>query len=238
LNGTLADAARWAASVPLTLRHLVPAIAFARTRPEQARRLLREWGSRERELFGVDLTVLDENDGDYGPPPYLFVHLNQSSHIESWIFSAIRTPIRYIVNLRYAAFPLVGWTQVALGAIVVVRKWKAQGRRQMERAREILEGGENVAVSIEGFRSRDGSLGPYKKAPVVLAIQAQATLVPFVTIGARERLPHGTWRVRPGPVELRIVRAIPTKGLTYAARDEVLARLRAAAEEALSKAPM
>ncbi|MFI5297607.1 MAG: lysophospholipid acyltransferase family protein [Polyangiales bacterium] len=217
---------RWVASVPITARYLLPAIAMAGTRPAAARELVCQWAARARALFGIDLRVVDENGGRYSAAPYLFLHLNQASHIESCLYPAIPASFRAVVNAEYAIFPLVGWVQVALGAIVVVRQWRAQGRYQMARAEEILRRGENVAVSIEGHRSRDGTLGPYKKSPLLLGIRAGATIVPFLTLGARDRLPYGDWRVRPGEVTLWVGPSIETTGLTYADRDRVAAELR------------
>ena len=91
-------------------------------------------------------------------------------------------------------------------------------------------------ISIEGRRSPDGALQPYKKGAAVMAIESGATIIPVVLRGTRERLPYGAWRVRPGTIEVDYLEAIETKGLTYEDRDELVARLRALAEAELSQA--
>jgi 1-acyl-sn-glycerol-3-phosphate acyltransferase len=88
--------------------------------------------------------------------------------------------------------------------------------------------------SIEGARSLDGDLLPYKKGPIVLALRGQATIIPMVIRGARAIMPRGEWRLRPGHIEIHLLQSIPTRGLTYDDRDAVLERLRTLAEHALA----
>jgi len=112
--------------------------------------------------------------------------------------------------------------------------WKAattarSGKRGIERAAARLARGETWAISIAGARSCDGQLLPYKKGPIIMALSAQATIIK----GGREVMPRGDWRIRRGDIELRLLKAIPTQGLTYDARDAVHQQLRQLAERDL-----
>jgi 1-acyl-sn-glycerol-3-phosphate acyltransferase len=49
--------------------------------------------------------------------------------------------------------------------------------------------------------------------------------------GARSVWPPGTWRVRPGEIELEICRPIETRGLSYEDRNDVVEKLREIAQE-------
>lgn len=118
--------------------------------------------------------------------------------------------------------------------VIIVRQWKWQAKRGIERAAERLARGESWVVSIEGARSPDGALLAYKKGPVVMAIRAQATIIPMVTHGGRELMPPGEWRVRSGQIKLHLLRAIPTRGLSYEDREKVMEQLRAVAEKELA----
>jgi len=115
------------------------------------------------------------------------------------------------------------------------RGWKAattarSGKRGIERAAARLARGETWAISIAGARSFDGQLLPYKKGPIIMALSAQATIIPMIIKGGREVMPRGDWRIRRGDIELRLLKAIPTQGLTYDARDAVYQQLRQLAE--------
>ena len=87
-----------------------------------------------------------------------------------------------------------------------------------------------MVISIEGKRSRNGKLSEYKKGPVVMAIKSQSDIVPFIIGGSYESLPYRSLYTKPGEIRIRILSPIPTKGLTYKHRDELIDRLRAIAQ--------
>jgi 1-acyl-sn-glycerol-3-phosphate acyltransferase len=227
----LRDALRWIACGASAALRLGPACAIGPLSPRRGRELLRGWSLRECERFGVRVTVEDRNGGAYGSPPYVFVQLNQTSLAETFILPG-RMPADYriLMNLAYALVPLVGWCYALTGSVIVVQPLPRLARRAIDRAIELLGRGESFVISIEGARSPDGTLQPYKKGPAVLAIAGGATIVPFFLRGARERMPVGAWRVTPGHVEVVFCEPIPTRGLTYDDRDSLVEELRGIAE--------
>jgi 1-acyl-sn-glycerol-3-phosphate acyltransferase len=130
--------------------------------------------------------------------------------------------------------PLLGWAIVPLRFIVIIRQWKEQAKRGIERAAARLAAGETWVISTEGARTPDGKLLPFKKGPVVLAIKSQATIIPLAIHGAQDVMPSGEWRLRPGHIEVHLLKALPTTGLTYDDRHLMLERLRALAEQELT----
>jgi 1-acyl-sn-glycerol-3-phosphate acyltransferase len=172
----------------------------------------------------------DDNRGNPGPPPHLYVWLNQSSLAEVLAFAQLLPPWHTVANVEYAMMPLLGWAMLPLRNVVIVRQWKWQAKRGIERAAARLARGETWLISIEGARTRDGVLLPYKKGPVVLALRSHATIIPMAVHGAHEVMPRGEWRLRPGHIELHLLPSIPTQGLSYEDRDTILARLRILAE--------
>lgn len=200
-------------------------------------KLLTTWTRWASAIFGIEREFLDENEGRFGPPPHVFVQLNQTSLSESIALpSLLPTPVRILMNVEYALIPFLGWAHVILGAVVVVRQWKGQTRRALRRCLQYIRSGESVVLSIEGRRSRDGGLSPYKKGPAILAIAAQARIVPIVVEGADLCLPYGEWRVRPGRIRATLLKAIDTRGLTLADRGRLVTELRAKAEARLHPA--
>jgi 1-acyl-sn-glycerol-3-phosphate acyltransferase len=191
--------------------------------------IYRHWGQTAARIFKVTVSQRDDNLGDLGPRPHLYVWLNQSSLAEA-VALQVLPPVYKIANVEYAAMPLIGWTCVLLRDVVIVRQWKNQAKRGIERAATRLARGETWFISIEGARTSDGRLLPYKKGPIVMAISAQATIIPVVTTGGRDIMPRGEWRIRPGHIELRLLRSIPTRGLSYEDRNAVLEQLRHLAE--------
>lgn len=241
--GALASAAKLAASAPLLAAYATAACALALVSRRRAYAVLRAWCAAQLRLFGVALEIEDASglpararDGA-SATPCVYVHLNQTSLIDAitWPLIAPRDCVS-ITNIEFVLVPVLGWMSAASGPVIVVRQWKRQARRAIARAEALLRAGRSVGVSIEGQRSRDGALTPYKKGPVRLAIATGAPIVPVVVHGARAALPYGEWRVRPGRVRARLCAAIPTAGLTEADRHALLARLRAVAERELGLA--
>ncbi|HGG56923.1 MAG TPA: 1-acyl-sn-glycerol-3-phosphate acyltransferase, partial [Nannocystis exedens] len=226
----------WAASLIGAALGLSAAALVRLVAPATALRIVHRTCELAHRIFGLRVSLRDDNHGRYADPPYVFICLNQTSLIETFLLPWLAPlPYRIIVNLEYALLPVFGWSSVAMGARIVVRQWPKQAKRTIRRAIQDLRQGDTYIISIEGRRSPDGSLQTYKKGAVVMALESEATIIPVVIQGARARLPYGSWRVRPGPVKVHLLPAIKTRGRGYKARNELLSRLRALAKDCLSE---
>jgi 1-acyl-sn-glycerol-3-phosphate acyltransferase len=78
----------------------------------------------------------------------------------------------------------------------------------------------------EGTRSRTGELLPFKKGGFILALKAQAPVVPIAIKGARDAMRKGSPIIRPVTVRVRIGQPIETMGKTIADRDELVSSVR------------
>ncbi|WP_169558632.1 lysophospholipid acyltransferase family protein [Myxococcus stipitatus] len=223
---------RWTVACAAMPPLLLPALALGPLRPSSSDALMRTWCLWARRVFGVDVDVVDHNEGGYDDgAPYVFLQLNQTSLSEAFVTTAALPRWALIfMNIEFAALPFIGWVPVSQGSVVVVRQWSAQARRAVDRAADAMRRGACFYMSIEGRRSPDGALGPYKKGAAVLAIRSGARIVPMVFHGARDVLPFGEWRVRPGRVRVELLPAIETEGLSYADRDALVERLRVLAQ--------
>ncbi len=111
-----------------------------------------------------------------------------------------------------------------------MRQNPKQSKRQLSKAAEYARNGGLVYLSAEGQRSIDGELNPYKKGPIVLAIQSQVTIHPVYVSGSRHCLPPGEWKIRPGLITIRLLQPVQTEGLTYEDRNTLLAKIRSIGE--------
>ena len=181
-------------------------------------------------LFRIDVEVLNDNGSDEPLVGCIFTLLDQTSLLDGPVGScAVPRPCRGVVNLEYALIPFFGWS-LFIFCWVIVRQWPAQARRSLAGVDKFLRNGGNLWMSIEGKRTKDGSLSPFKKGPVVLAIRSQAKIVPVVISGTSECLGYGEWRIRPGRVIIRFLTAIPTTGLNYEDRAVLVSKLSALAQ--------
>lgn len=222
----------WASVAIKTLR-LGAVVALAHFRPHRAAELWTKWAVDVLDRLGIVVRTEDRAQFQRGTRGALYVNLNQQTLLESAIWVPT-IPCRWIINVEYAALPLVGWATVAMGAVTIVRQRPAQAKRALAHVVEEIRRGEVFGMSIEGQRTKDGQLSPFKKGPAVIAIEAQCDIIPFMAFGEYELWPHGSWHVHPGCVDLVFYPPISTQGLGYSDRDRIVAELHALAEREIS----
>lgn len=191
------------------------------------------WNQLFLKMFRVDVAVEFKNkhiDLDAGG---VMIGLTQQSLLDP-IIGMAASPRMYmsIWNIEYALIPFIGWISWIFGW-VIIRQNRSQSIRQYKKAENYIRKGGAVFLSIEGKRSIDGSLSRYKKGPAILAIQAEAMIVPLIILGSRNCLPFGEWKIRPGRVMIKVLDEITTKGMKYEDRDLLVNRLRKTAEHEL-----
>ena len=93
-------------------------------------------------------------------------------------------------------------------------------------ARAVLKKGIHITTFVEGTRSRDGRLLPFKKGPFYLAMEAGAPVVPVSIHGTEQIMPKGSMRVRPGTVHILFHE--PLDPARFASREDLLEAVRAA----------
>ncbi len=67
-----------------------------------------------------------------------------------------------------------------------------------------------------------------------MAIEAQVPIVPITVEGARELMPPGSLRIRPGRLKLTILDPVETTGMTTKDRQELMGTVRGKMEAALA----
>ena len=224
---------RWLVASVNSWIHFLPLFIITPFSRRMGEALYQSWARKQLRIYGISVSLHDENLERRVDEPILCVWLNQSNLVEGAVIGFLLSPGFVVINLEFALMPLTGMARALLGDVVIIRQWKKQAKRGIERAAKRLASGDSGLISIEGARSADGTLLPYKKGPAVLAINTQATIIPLAMFGGRELQPSGSWRIEPGNVRLHCLKAIPTRGLTYDDRDAVVEQLRAIAEETL-----
>jgi len=112
------------------------------------------------------------------------------------------------------------------GFVAVERADREKAMAAISRGADSLKAGNSFLIFPEGTRSRTGQLLPFKKGGFIMAIEAQAPIVPVAVQGGRDAMRKGSAFVRPVMVLVRVGSPIPTAGLTMADRDGLIARVR------------
>lgn len=156
--------------------------------------------------------------------------INHTSNVEPpLVFDALhelfpRLRILYKAELRklpilVRAFDLAGFVPLQRGN-------REQSLPAIERAVDALRAGHSFLIFPEGTRSRTGELLPFKKGGFIMAIKAQAPIVPVAIKGARSAMRKGSPIIHPVTVVIRLGTPIETAGLTMDDRDALVARVR------------
>jgi 1-acyl-sn-glycerol-3-phosphate acyltransferase len=189
-------------------------------------RLQRGYGVWLLRINRIDLVVEGREKLDPAQP-VVFVS-NHESWIDIWVILVGLPGIRFVFKKELSTVPFLGQAINAMGHVSIDRAKRTSAFASYDRAAEKIRAGASTVVFVEGTRSRDGKLLPFKKGPFVLAVAAQVPVVPVVCLDTFELLPKGSVSPRPGTARLRIGAPIPTIGLDYSARDDLADRARAA----------
>ncbi len=151
---------------------------------------------------------------------------NHRSHLDGPLLLCL-LPLRFafVIKRELARIPFFGWGAKAVGYVPIDRHDPRNAVSGMKVAAQAVRAGRRVLVFPEGTRSRTGSWLPFKKGGVVLALEAQAPILPVGVAGTAALLPSGSLSPKPGRAVVVVGKPIATEGLTYADRDRLLERV-------------
>jgi 1-acyl-sn-glycerol-3-phosphate acyltransferase len=123
--------------------------------------------------------------------------------------------------------PVLGYG-MKLGEFVPVdRDGRAESAQESAvAARSVLAKGIHLMIFVEGTRSRDGRLLPFKKGPFYLAMEAGAPCIPVSIWGTETMMAKGSLKIKPGTAHIAF--HPPLYPANFATREELLEAVRAA----------
>ncbi|HZB88169.1 MAG TPA: lysophospholipid acyltransferase family protein [Terracidiphilus sp.] len=93
-------------------------------------------------------------------------------------------------------------------------------------ARSVIEKGLHITIFVEGTRSLDGRMQPFKKGPFHLATETGAPCIPVSIYGSERLMAKGSLRIRSGIIH--IVFHAPIDPRDHATREDLMAAVRGA----------
>jgi len=163
---------------------------------------------------------------------------NHTSNIEPPIlYAALSTlfpRLRIIYKAALRKLPVLGRGFEIVGWIPIDRGNRKQSREAIEQAVQALKEGNSFLIFPEGTRSRTGDLLPFKRGGFLLAIKAQAPMVPIAIHGARAAMRKGSPIVYPVVINVKIGKPVETIGLAHTDRDALSDEIRTRIESQLA----
>ena len=152
---------------------------------------------------------------------------NHQSNVDPPVlFHAVHPRMHILYKHEIDQIPVLARAFRMGGFIPVDRRNKEAAVRSIEAGAASIRSGNSFLIFPEGTRSRTDELLPFKKGGFVMAIRAQAPIVPVAVQGGRAAMRRGSWIIRPVTLTIRIGRPVETAGAGHGNRDEIIARVR------------
>ena len=203
------------------------AVAFLTGRSGHVFALGRFGATAVRVLLGLRLEVWGL-ERVVGARPALYC-INHRSNVDVVAFEALfpRCPrLRGLYKAEVGKVPVLGRAMQLVGFVPVDRANRASAIASVDAAAARLAAGDSFIIAPEGTRARGAEMLPFKKGGFVMAIKAQAPVVPVALHGTAEAMPRGRFWVKPGVVRVEVGEPVSTAGLTLEDRDRLTETVR------------
>jgi len=161
-------------------------------------------------LSGAKIVV--ENPENLHPGrPAVFV-LNHVSNLDPPAVATILP--RVVIMAKYQAFkiPIAG-KAFRMVKFIPVYRGTERAAASVTAGTERLKEGFSMLAYPEGTRTRTGELQPFRHGVFLMAIRANAVIVPITSVGFREMMPRGQFAIKPGTIRFIVHPPISTDGM-------------------------
>jgi 1-acyl-sn-glycerol-3-phosphate acyltransferase len=167
----------------------------------------------------------------------VFCSNHQSNVDPPVLFRALHPRLHILYKAELRKLPVLGRLLEAGGFVAVRRENRDAAFASIEDAARSIRAGNSFLIFPEGTRSKTAELLPFKKGGFIMALHAQAPIVPIAITGGRDAMRKGSAIVRPVHVTVRVGRPVDTAGRGPDDRDAVIADVRQRIEDLLRQGP-
>ena len=162
---------------------------------------------------------------------YIFLS-NHVSNLDPPIITPLipkRTSV--MVKKELLTYPILG-RAMRMGSMVPVdRGNRDAGIESVRAAKQVVQQGLNMTIYVEGKRSFDGKLLPFKKGPFYLAMECGVPVVPITITGTHYIMPKTRFAIKPGIAT--VIFHPPIEPSDFGSRECLMEMVRAAIDSGL-----
>jgi 1-acyl-sn-glycerol-3-phosphate acyltransferase len=130
-----------------------------------------------------------------------------------------------MVKKELFSYPILGKIMLIGSLVPVDRGNRDAGISAVREAVKAIQQGLNMTIYIEGKRSFDGRLLPFKKGPFYLAEECRVPIVPITITGTQQVMPKARFAIQPGTVTVKFHEPIEPEN--FGNREDLMAKVRA-----------
>jgi len=181
-------------------------------------------------LTGVRVEIIGMDRFDHSRS-YIFM-TNHISNLDPPIQIPL-IPRRTSVMVKKELFktPILGRAMRMALLVPVDRGNRDAGIEAVRAAKKVVEQGINMTIYVEGKRSFDGKLLPFKKGPFYLAVECGVPVIPMTIVGTHYSMPKARFSIKPGKVQ--VIFHDPIEPKDFGSRDELMEKVRVVIENGL-----
>lgn len=153
---------------------------------------------------------------------------NHQSNADGPAIFVCLPPVLVMAKREFFRVPVLGWAMRLRGFIPVDRKNRERAIQAVDEAAIALRAGHSFLIFPEGTRSPDGRLQTFKKGGFIMALKAEAPIVPVSISGGRLIMRKGGRAIHPGCIHITFHDPVPTEGRRLQERGCVMEAVRRA----------
>lgn len=200
---------------------------FAKNKMRVFGNVSRVWARSVLFVCGIKIEVKGMENLSLDGPTVLVANHQGNFDIPVMV-SALPFNFRFMVKQELFRIPMFGWYMKNRGDVSIDRGSPRNAIIALKKISEMVKKGEPVLIFPEGTRSMDGSVGEFKRGSMIVAMNANARIVPIAISGSINIQKRGTLMVNPSVVHVNIGEGIDLKGKgdTTGKEAELLAEIR------------
>jgi 1-acyl-sn-glycerol-3-phosphate acyltransferase len=162
---------------------------------------------------------------------YIFMSNHVSNLDPPILIPLIPRRTSVMVKKELFSYPILG-KAMRMGSLVPVdRGNRDAGIEAVKAAKQVIGQGLNMTIYVEGKRSFDGKLLPFKKGPFYLAMECGVPVVPVTISGTHYAMPKKRFAIKPGTV--KVIFHDPIEPKDFGSRECLMEKVRTAIDSGL-----